>query len=187
MGSDPVVASDHLSNTQKAPHQLDTSSPNETLALELEAWIDDRNRTSNDADDAYQDTESLLDHSLPAQQRNTLSQDTNHQLRPKLRDRQYCGIDSQSPVITIWRWTKGPEPPRTIHIRPVFATVENRLLEYSRYWWPDADYLVRTRSFLFWTFASAFLFALILGSSITGCQVPPYGSALRVSCVSKLW
>lgn len=83
------------------------------------------------------------------------------------------------------QWTKGPDPPRQWHIKPLFPplqTAPTRLLDqYVPKRKHKACLLVGFYSF--WTL----IFTVVLDRSAFSSEVVGYGSPVRLSCSSRYW
>lgn len=89
----------------------------------------------------------------------------------------------------VWRvtvkWVKGPQPPRTYTITPLFPKVQHAPIalldryapkKTQRFWLLVATYFC-------WLLA----FSLVLRKSSFSAQIPGYGSPMRLGCQARYW
>ncbi|KKA19137.1 hypothetical protein T310_6901 [Rasamsonia emersonii CBS 393.64] len=82
-------------------------------------------------------------------------------------------------------WLSGPQPPRQYRIEPFFPRFQTAPLRL-------VDRFLPTRSSRVWALVAfhalwALIFLSILHRSVTGPDIPGYGSPVRLSCGAQLW
>jgi hypothetical protein len=82
-------------------------------------------------------------------------------------------------------WIRGPKSPRQYRIEPFFTHFQTAPIRL-------VDQFLPTRASRVWTLLVfhglwALIFLTILHRSVTGPEIPGYGSPVRLSCGSRLW
>ncbi|KXT00346.1 hypothetical protein AC578_5874 [Pseudocercospora eumusae] len=83
------------------------------------------------------------------------------------------------------RWIKGPDPPRTYHITPLFPNVQHIPVNILDRYAPK-----KTQRLLLLLLAHAgwlLIFSLMLWKSSFAAQIPAYGTPVRLSCAARYW
>ena len=141
-------------------------------------------------DDPAEDDDETIGPDAPLRSSNRPSAEFDELLRqtyPTWRDRLSRRIPPR--LKNAWaatvRWVKGPQPPRTYVITPLFPKVQHAPIALL-------DRYAPRKVLRFWLlialYASWLLaFSLILWSSSFSAEVPGYGTPLRLGCQARYW
>lgn len=87
--------------------------------------------------------------------------------------------------IKVWKWTKGPNPPRIYKIRTIFPQVQEAPIKLLDRYLPKKRH--KFCLLLAFYFMWLFCFSLVLYKSSFSSDVPGYGSPVRIGCGARYW
>lgn len=85
----------------------------------------------------------------------------------------------------LYRWIKGPRPPRPFKIRPILPELQNVPPALLQKYFPSQKQKFWLLVMFYFLWLSVSLG--VLSISLSGCKVPGYETPVRLSCVSRFW
>jgi hypothetical protein len=85
----------------------------------------------------------------------------------------------------VYKWIKGPDPPRPWKIRPFYPEVQIAPVKLLRKYFPEERhrFWVLVAYYVIWVAA----FAVVLHKSAFTADVPGHGSPVRINCFDRFW